>query len=313
MMKVLVIEDEQPWQSALISAVNAAGFEPIPSPEATNAALILEHVLDIRLVILDWNLIAPGDLPSATGEGLAAIAQKKGIPVIVVSGALHDPDFLKRNQIEDPMDESHRLRSKYGVCEWLPKKRLEAELELSPPLPMLIKLIRNIRPVSTEKSLLEPQDCPSPQTRPTPITQPLIPPPYLISIKGERRSIYVTITTQSKSNTLGVSKTLNDNYALLMEELCSAAENGDSVVSYKSICELIPSLDSAVSSPKKMKEDVEKFLESFRQWLLRNVTGEGRQGRDLIKQHLFNKTGDGIRLGHSAKYKIQESSRAIEP
>jgi hypothetical protein len=312
-MKVLVIEDEQLWQSALISAVNAAGFEPIPSPEATNAALILEHVLDIHLVILDWNLIAPGDLPSATGEGLAAIAQKKGIPVIVVSGALHDPDFLKRNQIEDPMDESHRLRSKYGVCEWLPKTCLEAELELTPPLPTLTKLIKTTRSARTEKPLLEPQDSPPPpQGKPTPI-QPLIPPPYLIIVKGGRSNVSVTITTQQLANTVGLSKTLNDRYALLMEELCSAEEDNEPIVPYKRICELIPSLDSTTSSTKKMKDDVEGFLEIFRQWLMRNVTGGGKQGRDLIRQHLFDKTEDGVRLGYSARYEIQESSCAIEP
>lgn len=309
MMKALVVEDDPHWQSALLRAAKAAGLEPIPVQEATSATEILKYNPDICLVLLDWNLIPLGDLPSATGEGIAAIAQERGIPIIVVSGALSDPDFIEEKKIKDPVDENYRLRIKYGVLEWVPKRRLEDELDETPPLPTLIKIIERIRQDHTKASDSKQQDHPALKDVPNSIAQIPIPPPYLISVKRGGSNLYVTITTQTESkqkskqtsDTAGVSKTLNDNYALLMEELCLAAQGGESVVPYKCVCKLIPTLDSITNSSDQIKA-VEKFLETFRQWLLRNVTGEGKKGRDLIREHLFNKTEDGIRLGQSATY-----------
>jgi hypothetical protein len=304
MMKALVVEDDVVcWQPALIRAVTAAGFEPIPSQEAGNAALMLEHV-DIRLVILDWNLIAPGDLPSVTGEGIAAIAQEKSIPVIVISGALHDPDFLYKNKIKDAIDESHRLRSKYGVCEWLPKKRLEAELQLTPPLPTLIKIIRQ---VCTEASLNSSQDPPASKNSPGQIAAPLISPPYRIEVFSDQSAIPMVKIISQNNNEQSVQVrgggTSNPYYSNILEELCDARENGDSIVSPQIIYQRIPE----PTPTESMEDAVNGSVEAFKQWLVNNVVGKGN--RKLIDKYLFSKVADvGYRLSFMVQVDIQEHS-----
>jgi CheY-like chemotaxis protein len=277
MMKALVVEDDLRWQSALVSAVTAAGFEPVLSQEATNAALMLEHVLDIRLVILDWNLIAPGDLPSATGEGIAAIAQTKNIPIIVVSGALDDPDFLEQAQIEYPMDESHRLRSQYGVSDWLQKKRLEKELHLSPPLPTLISRIEKLKRSTVQasaQSLVLSAPIHSPKAN-----SPRLIPPYTLAFNASQDPTCAFVGSKSNPRAEKIQIThpgdvsflfalFKDNYACVSEDQVKRIYDGDA----QTLSKATVRIDSFITKLEKKgicRQDREKlFTRCENGWML---------------------------------------------
>ena len=82
---VLVVEDEPLLRMAAVDMIEAAGFDVVEAADATEAVLILESRLDIRIVFTDI------DMPRGIdGMKLAAAIRDRWPPIqiIVTSGHL---------------------------------------------------------------------------------------------------------------------------------------------------------------------------------------------------------------------------------
>lgn len=93
---VLVVEDEPLLRMAAVDMVEQAGFEAIEATDATQAVLILEKRLDIRIVFTDVDMPRGMD-----GMKLAALVRDRWPPIeiIIVSGHvdIEDVDLPARS------------------------------------------------------------------------------------------------------------------------------------------------------------------------------------------------------------------------
>ena len=108
--------------------------------QVDDAQLAIELLLadkTINVLILDWDLRGSSQaLPTALGEDVLqnVIRRRIDLTVVVVTGALHDPDYQNwRQSLGIPLDEDF-----FRITEWYPldlisKRDLESELDVGLP------------------------------------------------------------------------------------------------------------------------------------------------------------------------------------